>query len=76
MSMTIFMVTHDISEAFKLGTRMLVFDKVRHDRDNPEAYGATITYDLPLYKNTDNKVPEPNELFGSHLPNQEETVHE
>jgi len=53
-SMTIFMVTHDISEAFKLGSRMLVFDKVRHDPDYPDAYGATITYDLPL-----NKAPLP-----------------
>lgn len=69
MSMTIFMVTHDIPEAFKLGTRMLVFDKVRHDPDNPEAYGATITYDLPLNKNTTDKAPEPNELFASQLRN-------
>jgi NitT/TauT family transport system ATP-binding protein len=42
------MVTHDIGEAFKLGTRLIVFDKVRHDPDHPAAYGATITYDLPL----------------------------
>jgi NitT/TauT family transport system ATP-binding protein len=46
--MTVFMVTHDIHEAFKLGTRILVFDKIRHDPQAPEAYGATITYDLPL----------------------------
>ncbi|UKV15372.1 ABC transporter ATP-binding protein [Thalassospiraceae bacterium SW-3-3] len=46
--MTIFMVTHDIHEAFKLGTRMLVFDKLRDDPNAPEAYGATITYDLPI----------------------------
>ncbi|AZO21514.1 MULTISPECIES: ATP-binding cassette domain-containing protein [unclassified Mesorhizobium] len=46
--MTVVMVTHDIGEAFKLGTRVLVFDKVRHDPQFPSAYGATITYDLKL----------------------------
>ncbi|TVQ30941.1 MAG: ATP-binding cassette domain-containing protein [Geminicoccaceae bacterium] len=44
--MTVVMVTHDLGEAFKLGTRVLTFDKVRHDRQAPERYGATITYDL------------------------------
>lgn len=62
-SMTIFMVTHDIAEAFKLGTRMLVFDKVRHDQENPEAYGANVTYDLPLNRNTDEPSPEASDLF-------------
>ncbi|HLJ65236.1 MAG TPA: ABC transporter ATP-binding protein [Stellaceae bacterium] len=46
--MTVFMVTHDLKEGFALGTRVLVFDKVRHDPQDPGAYGATITYDLPL----------------------------
>jgi NitT/TauT family transport system ATP-binding protein len=46
--MTIFMITHDLQESFELGTRLLVFDKVRVDPQSPEAYGATITYDLPL----------------------------
>jgi len=46
--MTIFMITHDIKESFQLGTRLLVFDKVRHDPQAPEAYGARITYDLKL----------------------------
>ena len=45
--MTVFMVTHDIKEAFGLGSRVLAFDRVRHDPHAPEAYGATITYDLP-----------------------------
>jgi len=46
--MTIFMVTHDLKESFELGTRLLVFDKVRTDPQAPEAYGATITYNIPL----------------------------
>ena len=45
---TVFMVTHDLSEGFALATRLLVFDKVRWDESEPGAYGATITYDLPL----------------------------
>ena len=44
--MTVFMVTHDLSEGFKLGDRVLVFDKPRWDPDDPEAFGATITYDF------------------------------
>ncbi|AMO77317.1 ABC transporter ATP-binding protein [Pseudomonas citronellolis] len=46
--LTVFMVTHDLSEGFSLGTRLLVFDKVRHDPQAPNAYGARITYDIPL----------------------------
>ncbi len=46
--MNIFMITHDIKEGFELGTRLLVFDKVRLDPQAPNAYGATITYDIPL----------------------------
>jgi NitT/TauT family transport system ATP-binding protein len=46
--MTIFMITHDLKESFELGTRLLVFDKIRHDPQAPEAYGATVTFDIPL----------------------------
>jgi len=46
--LTVFMVTHDLKEGFYLGTRLWVFDKVRHDPDAPNAYGASITYDLPV----------------------------
>jgi len=46
--MTIFMVSHDIQESFSLGTRLLTFDKLRHDPQSPEAYGASVTYDMPL----------------------------
>jgi NitT/TauT family transport system ATP-binding protein len=46
--MTIFMVSHDIQESFLLGTRLLTLDKLRHDPQSPEAYGASVTYDMPL----------------------------
>lgn len=44
--LTIFMITHDLKEAFELGSRVWVFDKVRVDPQAPQAYGSTITYDL------------------------------
>ena len=44
----IFMITHDLKEGFYLGTRLWVFDKIRHDPQAPNAYGATITYDIPV----------------------------
>jgi NitT/TauT family transport system ATP-binding protein len=46
--LTVFMVTHDLSEGFHLGTRLLVFDKLRIDEQAPLAFGARITYDIPL----------------------------
>jgi len=53
--LTIIMVTHDIKEAFTLGTRVLAMDKRRHDPHAPHRYGATAVYDLPLKK----PAPEP-----------------
>jgi NitT/TauT family transport system ATP-binding protein len=47
-ALTILMVTHDIKEAFKLGTRVLAFDKRRHDPQAPHRHGSTAVYDVPL----------------------------
>jgi len=47
-ALTIIMVTHDIREAFTLGTRVLALDKRRHDPHAPHRFGATAVYDLPL----------------------------
>ncbi|MDB5598945.1 MAG: putative transporter, ATP-binding protein [Xanthobacteraceae bacterium] len=46
--MTVLMVTHDIKEAFALGTRLIALDKPRIDPQAPGRYGAVITYDLDL----------------------------
>jgi NitT/TauT family transport system ATP-binding protein len=49
-NLTILMVTHDIKEAFKLGTRVVALDKRRHDPQAPERFGSTAVYDFPLEK--------------------------
>ena len=48
--LTILMVTHDIKEAFKLGTRVIAIDKRRRDPQAPHRYGSTAVYDFPLEK--------------------------
>ena len=53
--LTIFMITHDLAEGFYLGTRLWVFDKIRLDAQQANAYGACITYDIPVGQ-TDNKT--------------------
>jgi NitT/TauT family transport system ATP-binding protein len=50
--MTVIIVTHDIKEAFGLGTRLIAFDKPRRDLQAPERYGAIVTYDLDLTRET------------------------
>lgn len=63
--LTVFMVTHDLSEGFSLGTRLLVFDKVRNDPQAPNAYGARITYDIPL--NSERLTPASAMAASSHV---------
>lgn len=48
--LTVFMITHDLSEGFHLGNRLWVFDHVRHDEQAPERYGAQVTFDIDLKK--------------------------
>ena len=55
-ALTVIMVTHDIKEAFSLGTRVLTLDKRRRDPHAPHRFGATAVYDLPLTKR--NPVPD------------------
>ncbi|OXE37401.1 MAG: lauroyl acyltransferase [Phenylobacterium zucineum] len=55
--LTILMVTHDIKEAFKLGTRVIAFDKPRHDDQAPHRYGSTAVYDFPLDEKKHRVIP-------------------
>ncbi|MEP1142154.1 MAG: ABC transporter ATP-binding protein [Henriciella sp.] len=49
-SLTVIMVTHDLKEAFSLGTRVLVLDKRRVDPHAPHRFGASVVHDIPLTK--------------------------
>ncbi|MDP1874196.1 ABC transporter ATP-binding protein [Phenylobacterium sp.] len=55
--LTILMVTHDIKEAFKLGTRVIAVDKRRHDPHAPHRYGSTAVYDFPLDDKMKTAIP-------------------
>lgn len=46
--LTVFMITHDLSEGFSLGSRVWVLDKPRIDPQQPERYGAQVVYDICL----------------------------
>ncbi len=48
-ALTIVMVTHDLSEAFRLATRVIAFDRRRNEPSDSGRYGATITRDLEIW---------------------------
>jgi NitT/TauT family transport system ATP-binding protein len=41
--LTVVMVTHDLSEAFRLGTRIIAFERHRNRPEELDRYGATLT---------------------------------
>jgi len=44
--LTVVMVTHDLSEAFALGTRIIAFERPRNRPEELERYGAKLSADL------------------------------
>src|ERR1700732_2695107 len=47
--LTIVMVTHDLSEAFRLATRVIALESSRLRPEERERFGATISRDLEIY---------------------------
>ena len=48
-ALTVVMVTHDMSEAFRLGSRVLAFERRRDRPEEKIRYGATITRDIAIW---------------------------
>lgn len=48
-ALTVVMVTHDLPEAFRLGTRILAFERRRDRPEERERFGATIAKDIVLW---------------------------
>lgn len=46
---TVIMVTHDLSEAFRLGTRVIALERRRNRPEEKERYGATIAHDIEVW---------------------------
>jgi NitT/TauT family transport system ATP-binding protein len=47
---TIVMVTHDLREAFLLGTRVVVFDRLRNKQEEKQRYGATVSQNIEVHR--------------------------
>jgi len=47
--LTVVMVTHDMSEAFTLGTRVIAFERRRNEPSDGGRYGASITRDIEIW---------------------------
>ncbi len=49
VGMTVVMVTHDLSEAFRLGTRVIALERPAQSGDAGDRYGARPTYDIDVW---------------------------
>ena len=47
--MTVVMVTHDLSEAFRLGTRVIALERPARAEQEPDRFGAVTTYDIDVW---------------------------
>ncbi len=48
-ALTVVMVTHDMREAFTLGTRVIAFERPRDRPDERERYGASLSADINIW---------------------------
>ena len=47
--LTVVMVTHDLSEAFRLGTRVVALERPAREGQEPDRFGAGVTYDIDVW---------------------------
>ena len=68
--LTVVMVTHDMSEAFTLATRVVAFERRRNEPSDGGRYGATITRDIEVWPKRIAGAPRP--LRKSSLPGRDD----
>lgn len=75
-SLTVVMVTHDLSEAFGLATRVIAFERPRLDPVDGDRYGAVIKEDIEVWPrriagaDSPHRTPDP--VFPSPAPGQDD----
>jgi NitT/TauT family transport system ATP-binding protein len=55
--MAVLMVTHDLTEAFSLATRVVALDKIRPDPQAASTVGATVTFDIKVHRPIGSQAP-------------------
>ncbi|MCX5479761.1 ABC transporter ATP-binding protein [Kaistia geumhonensis] len=68
--LTVVMVTHDMSEAFTLATRVIAFERRRNEPSDGGRYGATITRDIEVWPRRIAGQPRPSRT--SSLPGRDD----
>ncbi len=58
-NLTVVMVTHDLSEAFRLATRVVALERRRDRPEERERYGATIAKDIQIWPRRIAGTPQP-----------------
>jgi NitT/TauT family transport system ATP-binding protein len=65
---TVVMVTHDLSEAFRLGTRVIALERRRNRPEEKERYGATIAHDIAVWPPKKQKKLKNGSAVASEVP--------
>jgi NitT/TauT family transport system ATP-binding protein len=73
-NLTVVMVTHDMREAFTLGTRVIAFERPRNRPDERERYGASLSRDIDIWPPRRAGLIDPDAFADS--PDRDDPIHQ